>query len=115
MNIENILAIDTATKHLRLALQFGQDRTVKSDERVTKSHSQMLSRKIDNLLQSGGLDKKNIGAIIINRGPGSFTGIRIGIATAQGMSVAMNIPVVAVSMFDIAAFLFTHLRQYSFR
>ena len=99
----NVLAIDTATPTLRLALRYGSDRMVKSEEKVEHSHARMLARKIDGLLESCGLTKKEIGAIVVNRGPGSFTGLRIGIAAARGISLALSRPLVAVSMFEIVA------------
>lgn len=100
---DTILAIDTATPCLRLAIRYGSDRIVKSEEKAEHSHARMLSRKIDSLLESCGLTKKEISAIFVNRGPGSFTGLRIGIAAARGISLALNRPLAAVSMFDIVA------------
>lgn len=99
----NVLAIDTATPVLRLALRYGSDRMVQSEEKMEHSHARMLARKIDGLLESCGLTKKEIGAIVVNRGPGSFTGLRIGIAAARGISLALSRPLVAVSMFEIVA------------
>src|SRR5512147_1747748 len=103
----NLLAIDTATATLRLALKFGEDRLVKSSERVERSHGQMLMRKIENLCGSASVAPDQIGGIAVAIGPGSFTGLRIGLAAAKGMAVALDIPIVGVSHFDIARFLLT--------
>ena len=99
----NILAIDTSGKHLRLALSFGGDRLVKSDELMEQSHGQLLMKKILELFRSAGLRKEELNAIVICTGPGSFTGLRIGLAASKGMAVALGIEVVPVSLFEIAA------------
>ena len=107
----NILAIDTSSAELKLGLGFGEDRTVKSCEQIDKSHGRFIIKKIDNLLQSAGLDKNDLQAIVVCTGPGSFTGLRIGLAAAKGMAVAMDIPVVGLSLFEVAAFKLHNLNQ----
>lgn len=101
---KNLLAIDTSGRHLKLAVSFGGDRLVKSDELIEKSHGQFLLKKIAELFQSAGLEKSELDAIIVATGPGSFTGLRIGIAAAKGMAVVFGIPIAGVSLFDIAAY-----------
>lgn len=103
MSDKNILAIDTSSRRLMLGLQFGGDRLVKSSDDVGQSHGQMLFRKIDNLLESSSTKIDQLDAIIVSVGPGSFTGLRIGLAAAKGFALAQKIPVVGVSLFDIAA------------
>ena len=100
----NILAIDTSSSVLKLALSFGGDRLVKSSEEVKQSHGQFLIKKIGELLQSADLDRKEIDALVVSVGPGSFTGLRIGLSAAKGMSVALDIPLVGVGMFEVAAY-----------
>ena len=106
----NTLAIDTATMHLRLALSFGGDRQVKSDNLMERSHGQVLIKKIDELFQSAGLDQQALEALVVCLGPGSFTGLRIGLAGAKGLAVALGIPIVGVHLFDLAAY---KLRSFS--
>ena len=100
---KSILAIDTASSRLRLAVQFGGDRLVQVDEEVGSSHGQMLVRKIQDLLDSSGLHAYELEALVVGTGPGSFTGLRIGLAAAKGMAVALDIPVVGVSLLELAA------------
>jgi len=99
----NILAVDTATATLRLGMCFGRDRRVKSDSPAERSHGQMIIRRIDDLCQSAGLQKRDIEAIVVSLGPGSFTGLRIGLAAVKGIAVALGIPVAGVSLFEVAA------------
>ncbi len=100
---ENILAIDTSTRCLRLALSYGADRLVKSQEEVEKSHGQFIVKKIGELFQSSGLKVDRLDAIVVCTGPGSFTGLRIGLAVAKGMAVALSIPIAGVNLFAVAA------------
>ncbi len=102
-NYSNILAIDTATKRLNLALLFGGDRSVQSREEVLRTHGQILMKKIDELFNSAALSINDLEAIVVSLGPGSFTGLRIGLAVAKGMAVARDIPIVGVTMFEVAA------------
>jgi tRNA threonylcarbamoyladenosine biosynthesis protein TsaB len=100
---KNILAIDTSTRCLKLALSYGADRLVKSQEEVEKSHGQFIVKKIDELFQSSGLKADQLDAIAVCTGPGSFTGLRIGLAVAKGMAVALSIPIAGVNLFAVAA------------
>ena len=99
---DNILAIDTSTKMLRLGLQFGGDRLIKSNDEVDNSHGQMLVRKIQNLLGSADLSLEEVEALVVCVGPGSFTGLRIALSAVKGIAVVRKIPVVDVSLFEIA-------------
>jgi tRNA threonylcarbamoyladenosine biosynthesis protein TsaB len=100
----SLLAIDTASSTLRLAVRFGADRLVQSQEQVDRSHGQMIMRKLANLLESGGIDMKQIGGLIVCLGPGSFTGLRVGLAVAKGMAVVREIPIAGVNLFEVAAY-----------
>lgn len=99
----NLLAIETSTRELTLALSFGDDRLVKSHELVERSHGQVIARKVANLFDSAGLERRDLNGIVVSTGPGSFTGLRIGLAFAKGMASALQIPVVGVSLFELAA------------
>ena len=101
---KKVLAIDTATPMLNLALSFASDRLVKSSESVGTSHGQMLVRKIDSLFTSADIKRNQLDAIVVSTGPGSFTGLRIGLAVAKGMAVALDIPLVGISLFDVATY-----------
>ncbi len=101
---KNILAIDSSTKILRLGLQFGGDRLIQSTEKNEKSHGQFIIKKIGELFQSASLEFKDLDALVVGVGPGSFTGLRIGLAAAKGMAVALNIPIVGVDSFEQAAY-----------
>ena len=95
----NILAIDTSTSVLSIAL-----RTDNSyEERLVNgpfSHSEDLLPEIERLLSRVGMDISEITLVIVAKGPGSFTGLRIGMASAKGIASALSIPVVSVPTLD---------------
>ena len=99
----NILAVDTSTARLVLALGFGGDRLVQSDNTVDKSHGIVLMKKIEELMQSASLQVEELDGLVVCLGPGSFTGLRIGLAAVKGLAVAGNLPVVGVSLFELFA------------
>ena len=71
-----------------------------------KTHSQTLLPMLDELTSMIDLDLKTIDAIAISAGPGSFTGLRIGSATAKGLGLALNIPIVEISTLEGLAYNF---------
>ena len=64
------------------------------------THSQTLMPMIDSVMKSAGKEPGELDAIAISRGPGSFTGLRIGSATAKGLALALNKPLVEVPTLD---------------
>jgi tRNA threonylcarbamoyladenosine biosynthesis protein TsaB len=98
-----VLAVDTATRRLNLALLYGGDRSVQSGELVPRTHGQIMMKKIDELFQSAGASVGDLEALVVSLGPGSFTGLRIGLAVVKGIAVARDLPIVGVTLFEIAA------------
>jgi len=101
---QNILAIDCSSSEMKLGLQFGEDRLVKSSTGAEQAHGALILKGITGLLQSANCPVSNLNAIIVTTGPGSFTGLRIALACAKGMAVALKIPVVSVNLFELAAY-----------
>ncbi|MBK7142572.1 MAG: tRNA (adenosine(37)-N6)-threonylcarbamoyltransferase complex dimerization subunit type 1 TsaB [bacterium] len=102
---DNVLAIETSTPELKLALSFGEDRIVTATDQVDRSHGQVIVRKMTDLFNSAGGEVKQLEGIVVSSGPGSFTGLRIGLAIAKGMASALSIPIASVSLYEVAAFL----------
>ncbi len=69
-----------------------------------KTHSQTLLPMLEEIVKSTGLDMKEADAIAIAAGPGSFTGLRIGSATAKGLGLALKKPIVSISTVDALAY-----------
>lgn len=72
-------------------------------QNIKKTHSQRLLPLIDAVLKDTGTEKGYIGAVAVAAGPGSFTGLRIGVATARGLARGLNISAVGVSTLEALA------------
>lgn len=119
-----ILAIDTSTKYLSLAIVDNDKILAGFHEKEDMKHSSLLIPTIDKLLKKCDLklsrhcyrvagsrqtkisSGKNIDAIALSIGPGSFTGLRIGVATCKGINLALGIPIIAVPTLDVIAYNF---------
>src|SRR5919201_2317208 len=93
-----ILAFDTATEVATSALV--ADREVLG-ERVSRAVT--LLQDVDQLVESAGVRPDDLDALAIGIGPGSFTGVRIGLATARGLALALDLPVAGVSTLEALA------------
>lgn len=92
-----ILSIETSTPVCSTAvLKDGKVLGVR-DINVEKSHSSLLTVLIEELLNEHHLQLKNINAIALSKGPGSYTGLRIGTSTAKGLCFALDIPLIAIN------------------
>lgn len=98
----NVLAIDTATETLGLAATRG-DSWASLCLRRGLQHSSALLPLAESLLTELGLNAADLELLVCSRGPGSFTGIRIGLATAMGISHGRGIPLVGVTTLDAIA------------
>lgn len=99
-----ILGIDTTSKVSSIAL-YDSDKGVIAQNRVQvkMTHSDTLMVLIDNLFKESSLKIGDVDRIAVGIGPGSFTGIRIGVGTAKGLSYSGNIDIVGVNTIDILA------------
>jgi tRNA threonylcarbamoyladenosine biosynthesis protein TsaB len=98
-----ILALDTATDRGSLAL-VAEDRVLGEDVlNAAGSFLQHLLPGVEALLAGAGCALAELEAIAVSQGPGNFTGLRIGLATAQGLAYSLNIPVTAVSTLEVLA------------
>ena len=91
----NLLALDTSTEFLSLAILKGSE-TFTFDVLAGQTHSQIILPQIQALLETAGLQLKDLQGIAFGAGPGSFTGVRIAAGVAQGLGFGGNLPVVAV-------------------
>ncbi len=96
-----VLALETGTERLGVAVTLGGSVVSEITLERRKAHSSMLLPLAIEALQKACLEPGDLTCIAVSRGPGSFTGLRIGAATAQGLSVALGKPVVMVPSFQV--------------
>ncbi len=100
-----ILAFDTSHPTLSVVLYNGKtDSYEVTSLEAGRKHGEILMPEIEALLAATGITMQDINLIITTRGPGSFTGLRIGMATAKGLSTGLAIPMVSVNTLDYLAY-----------
>jgi tRNA threonylcarbamoyladenosine biosynthesis protein TsaB len=92
----NLLAIETATEACSVALIHG-DEVIARSELAPRRHAERVLPMADELLAEAGLGRHALDVIAVGRGPGAFTGVRLAVSLAQGMALALDLPVVTVS------------------
>jgi tRNA threonylcarbamoyladenosine biosynthesis protein TsaB len=97
-----ILAIDTATEACSAALLLG-DAVIGRYEESGKSHAQQILGMVNSLLAEGGVSLSMLDGIAVSIGPGAFTGVRIGVAVAQGLAFGADLRVVPVTTLEALA------------
>jgi tRNA threonylcarbamoyladenosine biosynthesis protein TsaB len=95
-----ILGIETSAGVCSVCVLENSQLIAEYTTNITKTHSQRLMPMIEHVLANVELSPKDIKAIAVSIGPGSFTGVRIGISAAKGMAMALDIQTVGISALD---------------
>ena len=99
-----VLNIETSTTNCSVALsQNGSVVAHKEDNSLEYSHAERLHVYIDEVLQSAKVSIDQIDAIAISKGPGSYTGLRIGVSAAKGLCYALDMPLISVPTLEALA------------
>lgn len=98
-----VLGMDTATQALAVGL--GRDGDVLGSVAylIARGHSRLLQPTLASALKSCGLGVKDVERVVVGTGPGSYTGVRLGVATAKAMATALGIPLTPVSTLAVLA------------
>lgn len=99
-----LLSLDTASTTLSLALLEGDNVLAKFDETMIRGQAERLIPEIQNLFQKANREIKDLSAVAVGVGPGSFTGVRVALATARGFALALEVPVYGVSSLEAYAY-----------
>jgi tRNA threonylcarbamoyladenosine biosynthesis protein TsaB len=95
-----ILAIETSTEVCSTALVHDNELIGERSVQEKNIHSERLLTLVDDLLTSSTVSNRQLDAIAISIGPGSFTGLRIGLSTAKGLALGLDLPMIAVPTLD---------------
>src|SRR5215469_11183202 len=99
-----VLAIDTALAACAAAVLDTSDGIVASETSpMVRGHAEALMPLIARVMKQSGLTFRDLDRIAVTIGPGSFTGVRVGLAAARGFGVATNVPVVGISTLSVYA------------
>ena len=99
-----VLGLDTATPTASIGLIDGHSVIGEYSLRVERVHSKRLMPMVDGLLKEANLRIQDVRGIAVSAGPGSFTGLRIGMAAAKGLAYALSVPLVGVSTLEALSF-----------
>ncbi len=91
-----VLAIDTVAPRLQLALLLADGVVDSSIDDIAQGHAELLFPRLDALLIRNGVAYTDLDRIAVTTGPGSFTGLRIGLSAARGLGLALDIPVLGI-------------------
>ncbi len=92
-----ILCLETATTNCSVALAVeGIITVIKEDNNQSYSHAELLHVFIEEVLTEGGIGLNELDAIAVSMGPGSYTGLRIGVSAAKGLCFTLDIPLIAI-------------------
>lgn len=94
--MSNILAIDTATENCSAALSINGQNLWREAE-SPREHTKRILPMVDSLLAEAGISLNQLDALAFGRGPGSFTGVRIGTGIAQGLAFGADLPMLPIS------------------
>lgn len=97
-----LLAIDTATEACAVGVSVG-GRHCSRFELTPRRHTECVLPWCDELLVQAGIGKTDLDAIAVGIGPGAFTGVRLAVSLAQGMALALDLPIVPVSTLAVIA------------
>lgn len=98
-----ILALDSCTLTGSAAIVVDGEVLAESTARVRSTHSEQLLPLVDEVLTRAGVALDTLDRIAVGVGPGSFTGVRLGVSTAKGLHVATGVPLVGVTSLDALA------------
>lgn len=93
----NILTIETSTSTCSIALWSGNKIIALKETSEQNAHSRLLTVMINNLFTENNIDIKSLNAIAVSIGPGSYTGLRIGVSVAKGLCFGLSIPTITIN------------------
>ena len=96
-----ILALDTSNKTLSVAVELTDGTIIEQTIENTLQHSVLLVPTIEAVFKEAGITAKDLTKVVVAEGPGSYTGLRIGVTVAKTLAKSLGIPLVGVSSLDV--------------
>lgn len=96
-----VLGMDTSMNACSVALVDGRDTLETRSDPMTRGQSEALAPMIDQVMKATGRTYDDIDALAVTRGPGAFTGLRIGLAAARGLALTISKPCIGITTFDV--------------
>ncbi len=98
------LNIDTAVDYASVCISDNEKIIAYTENAATTAHASWIGHAIRELFASNGLSMNHLDAVAVSNGPGSYTGLRIGLATAKGLCFALHKPLICLSTLEIMAY-----------
>jgi tRNA threonylcarbamoyladenosine biosynthesis protein TsaB len=102
-NLSPLLSIETSSSECGACVYFDNEKFYQTFIRHKNIHAEKLFETIDSALKSAQINQEDLKAIAISNGPGSFTGLRIGMSAAKGIAYGSSIPLIPVPTFEALA------------
>ena len=99
-----ILCLETATPSCSVALIHNGEVLACEEDPKGQNHSEKITLFIDSVMKKAGISYNDLDAVAVSMGPGSYTGLRIGVSTAKGLCYAVSKPLIAVSTLEAMAY-----------
>ena len=100
---ERIILIETSTALCSAAIMEDGEIVSSRESDAMRSHASLTALFVDEMLKERGLALKDCSAVCVSLGPGSYTGLRVGVSTAKGLCFGSGLPLLAVGTLDILA------------
>ncbi len=100
----SILCLETSTEVCSVALAIGGIIVEEREDKSGKNHAQLLTSFAEEVMNSRKISFDSLDAIAVSGGPGSYTGLRIGVSTAKGLCYAANLPLIAIPSLEALAY-----------
>jgi len=98
-----ILCLETATEICSVALLQNDKMIVLQENHDSNAHASQITLLIEAAMKSANIELKDLDAIAVSKGPGSYTGLRVGVSTAKGLCYALDIPLMAINTLEALA------------
>ncbi len=99
-----LLSLETSGEICSVCISYGKDVLSLQESTESYSHASEITLLIEKALQTAGKEMKNLDGVVVSDGPGSYTGLRVGLSAAKGLCYGLGIPLVAVNSLDALAY-----------